>query len=114
MWSLSSPLLRTNTVKSFRVPRARTLISSTTPLVFISVCKSYLGEALSGGFCAAPAEIHRSTETKIPRHGLRSLGCRLKRWSCRVMYFRSSDMASPSWLNAAELVPDVEGGNLQI
>src|SRR5580658_79096 len=51
MWTLSSPLLMISSVKSFLVPNESRFTSSTIPLVFISVWRSYLVGIVS--FCSA-------------------------------------------------------------
>src|ERR1700722_8921080 len=107
MCSLSSPLFRTNSVKSLREPTVSTLISSTTPVVFISVWRSYLGEPLLELFCETAAAAHSNTNPATVKQYLRLPGRRTTFFGGRVMFFRSSGMAPPG-------KPDGEGGSFII
>src|SRR6266851_5075937 len=78
MWTLSSPLLMTSSVKSFLVPKGSSFTSSTTPLVFVSVWRSYLGKLPSSccAFCENPKVTYKSRNNGTSKTTLMALGGR--------------------------------------
>src|SRR5258708_8314373 len=92
MWTLSSPLLTISSVKSFLVPNESRFTSSITPVVFASVCKSYLGRPslLGCDFCDNPgvplSRRNNWMQKSIP------MACR-----CRMDVSRPISTPPPHW-----------------
>src|SRR4029077_4308980 len=89
-----------SSVMSLLAPRGRSFTSSTTPLVFISEWRSYLGRppASCAGFCAG-ARVTHNTKNKANPNGVLVTGER------RTDFFRLSSTGPPS----GRPRPDMEG-----
>src|SRR5712671_1199634 len=81
----------TSSVMSLLAPRGRSFTSSTTPLVFISEWRSYLGRppASCEGFCAGAMVTH-NIKNQANRNGVLVAGER------RMGFFRLSSTGPPS------------------
>src|SRR6266853_462749 len=81
----------TSSVMSLLAPRGRSFTSSTTPLVFISEWRSYLGRppASCEGFCAGAMVTH-NIKNKANRNGVLVAGER------KMGFFRLSSTGPPS------------------
>jgi hypothetical protein len=79
-----------SSVKSFLVPKGSRFTSSTTPLLFVSVWRSYLGMQPSPGFafCESPGVTHTSRNKGMQKSALMAL-------RGRIVISRPSSTAPP-------------------